>query len=189
MEKKTTQRTSSPMEKKLFLLLFIALLALLWRSSFLWVNSIITNRLITQEQKKITQLQTNLDNFSQIPWFDKLQIITDLENNLKQIPRSRHIQQVSSIFQDILSTDQSETQNIILSNFSITLDSISVNGYVSNLRILYTSTDPAKRASLIQRFENLPFLNDIKIQNYTRSDDQMGYNFTLTAKVVNNDDE
>ncbi len=109
---------------------------------------------------------------------------------MKQIPRSRHIQMVSQIFEDILGTDSSETNNIILSDFQISLDSISVNGYVTNLRILYASPATSqKKLSLIERFEQLPFLTDISIKNYTKDDSGVGYNFTLTAKVTNNDDE
>ncbi|GHW02513.1 hypothetical protein AGMMS50249_2990 [candidate division SR1 bacterium] len=179
----------TPIEKHLFVICFLVLIVLIGWMAFLFVNTKITQRLIIEEQKDIVQLNKNLASFSDIPGFDNLKIIINLENSLKQIPRSRHIQQVSTIFEDILSTDKSETSNIILSDFQITLDSISVNGYVSDLRILYSSPDPEKRPSFIQRFENLSFLDEIKIQNYTRSDDGLGYDFSLTAKVINNDDE
>jgi hypothetical protein len=65
------------------------------------------------------------------------------------------------------------------------LESIRLNWYVTNLRILYQWSSNWK-LWLIQRFEELDFLDNIAIKTYEKSDDDFGYNFTLTANVINN---
>ena len=179
----------TPQSKYVFILLFIALLAFAAWTIYLQVNTVITRRFVESNKQQIASLTQEITNFSLIPGFDKFQSVVKLENSLQEIPWSRHIQMVSQIFEDVVSTDVSETSNIILSDFHISLDEISVHGYVTNLRILYVSPDPLRRPSLIERFEQLPFLTDISIKNYERDSSGVGYNFTLTAKVINNDDE
>lgn len=139
------------------------------------------------EHRKIQTLQQEISAFSAIPGFDKLQLVENMENANYQMPRSDHIQAVMEIFDAILGVDSAESQNIVLSDFKISLEEISVNGYVSNLRILYNSPDPSKKTALIERFEQLDFLENISIKTYQKSTDNLGYDFVLTAKVVNHD--
>ncbi|MDR0369698.1 MAG: hypothetical protein LBH96_04220 [Candidatus Peribacteria bacterium] len=154
---------------------------------YLYINTGITKRLVTAEHKKIQTLQQEMSAFSDIPGFDKLQLVKNLENNNYQMPWSDHIQAVMEIFDAILGVDGAESQNIILSDFKISLEEISLNGYVSNLRILYNSPDPDKKTALIDRFEQLDFLEEISIKTYRKAQDNLGYEFVLTAKVVNHD--
>jgi hypothetical protein len=114
-------------------------------------------------------------------------LVKKLENENGQMPWSDHIQAVMNIFDAVLNVDTTETRNIVLSDFSISLEEISVRGYVSNLRILYYSPTSAPNTSLIERFEGLDFLSDISIKNYEKAEDDIGYNFVLTAKVINDD--
>jgi hypothetical protein len=64
------------------------------------------------------------------------------------------------------------------------LDSIKLNGYVTNLRVLYQWAN--SKTGLIARFEALDFLENISIKTYEKSDWELWYNFTLTANVINN---
>ena len=89
-----------------------------------------------------------------------------------------------AIFDDLLAVDNSDTFNIAFSDFEISLESIRLDWYVTNLRILYQWSN--WKPWLIQRFEELDFLEDISIKTYEKSDDDFGYNFTLTANVINN---
>ena len=139
------------------------------------------------EQTKVHQIQQEISIFSDIPGFDKLQLVKNMEQNHYQMLWSDRIQAVIEIFDTILEVDTVESRNIILSDFKISLEEISLNGYVSNLRILYDSPDPETKTALIDRFEQLDFLKEISIRTYERSDDSLGYNFVLTAKVVNDD--
>jgi hypothetical protein len=103
------------------------------------------------------------------------------------MPWSDHIQAVIDIFDAVLNVDTAESKNIILSDFKISLEEISIRGYVSDLRILYHAPENAKNVALIERFEQLDFLEDISIKTYQKAENQIGYDFVLTAKVINDD--
>jgi hypothetical protein len=64
------------------------------------------------------------------------------------------------------------------------LEKIKLDGYVTNLRLLYQWAN--SKAGLIERFEELDFLDNISIKTYEKSEWELWYNFTLTANVINN---
>ena len=164
-----------------FLLITLAVIAYRWYL-FLWKKNIEKN--ISDTQANISQAQNDLDKFSNIEWYDKLKYVQQLENDSNMMPWSDHIKAIMAIFDDLLAVDNSDTFNIAFSDFEISLESIRLNWYVTNLRILYQWSN--WKPWLIQRFEELDFLENISIKTYEKSDDDFGYNFTLTANVINN---
>jgi hypothetical protein len=84
----------------------------------------------------------------------------------------------------LLAVDKSDTFNISFSDFEISLENIRLNWYVTNLRILYQWVNG--NSGLISKFEELDFLDNISIKTYEKSPDELWYNFTLTANVINN---
>jgi hypothetical protein len=182
-----TKHTKSLNSKHLFLLLLLVLIGGAVWYVYLFIDTTITKRLIVHNQTQVAQEQAAIAAFSAIAGFDKLQFVEDLEHNNYQMPWSDHIEAVIHIFDAVLNVDTAESKNIVLSDFKISLDHISVKGYVSNLRILYNSPDPTKKTALIDRFEQLDFLEDISIKTYQKAADQFGYDFILTANVINDD--
>ena len=53
------------------------------------------------------------------------------------MPWSDHVNAIMAIFNELLAVDNSDTFNIAFSNFEISLQHIRLNGYVTNLRLLY----------------------------------------------------
>jgi hypothetical protein len=53
------------------------------------------------------------------------------------MPRSDHVNAILAIFDELLAVDNSDSFNIVFSDFEISLESVRLNGYVSNLRLLY----------------------------------------------------
>ena len=129
--------------------------------------------------------QTELDSFSDKLWFNKLQYVRDLENNNSMMPRSDHVHAIMSIFDELLTVDKSDTFNIEFSNFEISLENIRLDGHVTNLLLLYNGW-PNWDVGLIEKFEELDFLDNISIRTYQKSSNDFGYEFTLTANVINN---
>jgi hypothetical protein len=84
----------------------------------------------------------------------------------------------------LLDVDKSDTFNIAFSNFEISLENIRLDWYVTNLRLLYRWANSKKW--LIEKFEELDFLDNISIKTYEKNDWDLWYNFTLTANVINN---
>ena len=143
---------------------------------------------IVSLRNDIQKKQVELDNFSKKPWFDKLQYVQELEKNNLMMPWSDHVNAIMSIFDELLAVDSSDTSNINFSNFEISLEEIRLDGYVTNLRILYqwSRIEENDKPGLINRFEELDFLDNISIKTYEKSDWKRWYDFTLTANVINN---
>ena len=179
----TRQQQSSSYKTVFWIFLLITLAVIGYRFLlFLWKKNIEKNT--SDIQAEIAQAQSDLDSFSRINWYDKLKYVQQLENDTNMMPWSDHIKAIMAIFDDLLAVDNSDTFNIAFSDFEISLESIRLNWYVTNLRILYQWSN--WKPWLIQRFEDLDFLEDISIKTYEKSDDEFGYNFTLTANVINN---
>jgi len=139
---------------------------------------------ISNVQKDISEKNTELKGFSDEPGYDKLQYVQDMESKNSMMPWSDHISAIMDIFGDLLAVDKSDTFNIAFSNFEISLENVKLDGYVTNLRLLYQWAN--SNTGLISRFEELGFLDNISIKTYEKSEEDLGYKFTLTANVINN---
>ena len=139
---------------------------------------------ISKVQQKIEKKQVELASFSDKPGYDKLKYIQNMESSDLMMPWSDHIDAIMAIFWDLLDVDKSDTLNIAFSNFEISLENIRLDWYVTNLRLPYRWANSKKW--LIEKFEELDFLDNISIKTYEKSDWDLWYNFTLTANVINN---
>ena len=148
------------------------------------VSNILVKHNISSVQEKIGESEIKLASFSDEPGYDKLQYIKQMESDNLMMPWSDHINAIMEIFGDLLDVDKSDTFNISFSNFEISLEKIRLDGYVTNLRILYQWAN--WNPWLISRFEDLDFLDNISIKTYEKDDWDLWYKFTLTANVINN---
>jgi hypothetical protein len=92
---------------------------------------------ISNLQEEIDVKKAELASFSDKPGYNKLQYIQEMEKTNLMMPWSDHINAIMAIFGDLLDVDRSDTFNIAFSNFEISLEEIRLDGYVTNLRILY----------------------------------------------------
>lgn len=188
MEKPNQSLTN---HKRVFVVFLIAFMALVGWRGYLKFSGIVLAKTNISIQNEIKQEKSNLAHFSDELGFDKLQYIQDLESNNKMMPWSDHIAKIMAIFSELLAVDNSDTFNISFTDFQISLESIRLRGYVTSLRLLYrwagsaTIQESAKPA-LIEKFEALDFLDNIAIKTYEKSSDDFGYEFVLTANVINN---
>jgi hypothetical protein len=123
--------------KQIFWLMLVIFLGLLVRWGYLKSSSIFMQYDIDRVQKKIAKKDAELKSFSDKPGYDKLQYVQDLEESDNTMPWSDHINAIMAIFGDLLDVDRSDTFNITFSNFEISLEKIKLDGYVTNLRLLY----------------------------------------------------
>lgn len=125
--------------------------------------------------QQIKDQQTIVDEWIQIEegyraltGYNKLQAVKVLETQQTEIPRSDHINKVIQMLEDLKNVQSSTTDTIILSDFKVSLNKISLKGQVSNLLLLYYS-DPTKGViSLLDRFSQLDFIKDIRVQTYDK---------------------
>lgn len=179
----TRQEKTTNYKQIFWLALLVFLIVLAWWA-YLKISSTFIGYDIERVQKQIAKKDAELKSFSDKPGYDKLQYIQDMENNNHMMPRSDHISAIMEIFWDLLDVDKSDTFNIAFSNFEISLENIKLDGYVTNLRLLYQWVND--QAGLIAKFEALDFLDNISIKTYEKSEWELWYKFTLTANVINN---
>ncbi len=179
----TRQEKTTNYKQIFWLALLVFLIVLAWWA-YLKISSTFIGYDIERVQKQIAKKDAELKSFSDKPGYDKLQYIQDMENNNHMMPRSDHISAIMEIFWDLLDVDKSDTFNIAFSNFEISLDKIKLDGYVTNLRLLYEWVN--SKSGLIAKFEELDFLDNISIKTYEKSEWELWYKFTLTANVINN---
>ncbi|MBQ7074627.1 hypothetical protein IJM86_06385 [bacterium] len=157
--------------------------------AYLYGYATIGERSLVALREESSQLQQQNATFFQDPLFEKFSFSKKLENENFQMPWSDHIEKVSRILEDITDVGTG-SYNIILEDFQISLESISLKGSVSSLRVLYNMSNNANaKKPLLQRFQELEFLKDIAIQTYDKKNGELGYSFVLTAKVENNYDK
>lgn len=108
-----------------------------------------------------------------------------LEEKQTSMPWSDHISKMISMLEDIKQIDTNTTDTIVLSDFNVSLDKITLKGQVSNLLLLYYSNPAKGIKSLIDRFSSLDFVKNIRIQTYDRVGDNNYYEFVLEANVIN----
>lgn len=112
-------------------------------------------------------------------------VIKKLDEQRTHMPWSDYIQQILFILEKVKSVEEGKG-NVLLSDFKVNLEELSLNGVVSNLRALYDSSRSGE-PSLLDSFNDLDFLKEISIRNYERGEDIRGFKFSLSAKVINND--
>jgi len=179
-----TRKQQTTNYKRIFFVVLAIFCALVARWGYLKVSDIILQKNIVSVQNEIEKEKVHLASFSEEPWFDKLQYVQDLEENNSMMPRSDHVNAIMAIFDELLAVDKTDTFNIEFSDFEISLKNISLHWYVTNLRILYQWVNSS--SGLISKFEELDFLDNISIKTYEKSQDNLGYEFVLTANVINN---
>ncbi|HCB51098.1 TPA: hypothetical protein DEP21_00690 [Patescibacteria group bacterium] len=125
-----------------------------------------------------------MQSYNEFTGFVKLQAVKELEGNYSEdIPWSTHIQKVIAMLGDIKNLDMSQDETLVLSDFNVSLDKLSVRGKVSNLLLLYYTSAEKGMTSLIDRFKKLDFISDMRIKNYTKNKDTGFFSFVLEANV------
>lgn len=143
------------------------------------------NQKITDKRVVLEDQTKQLESYKLLTWYTKLQAVKILEEKQMTMPRSDHITKVIAMLEDLKQVDTSTTDTIVLSDFNVSMDKITLKGQVSNLLLLYYSNVPKGVKSLIDRFSSLDFVKNIRIQTYDRVGDNNYYEFVLEANVIN----
>ena len=143
------------------------------------------NQTITDKRQVLSWQTVQLKAYTLLTWYNKLQAVKILEEKQTTMPRSDHISKMIAMLEDLKQVDTSTTDSIILSDFIVSMDKITLKWQVSNLLLLYYSNPTKGITSLIDRFSNLDFIKNIRIQTYDRVGDNNYYEFVLEANIIN----
>ena len=115
--------------------------------------------------------------------------VKSLETRTAGMYRYERIEKISEILEDLrnMNNDEEgwETSSLILSDFYVSLEEISLRWIVSSLKELYYTSASWKIKSVLDRFESLDFIDKMVIKEYSNVGDW--FEFTLFANVINND--
>jgi len=146
----------------------------------------VIDRNIDEQKDNISQKEQELSTYQSAVSYDKFLLAKNLENNFVQMPWFEHIPKILEIFEDLQNVDSSNSSIIVLSDFNVSLEEITLKGTVSSLKALYYNSPNGKFQALLDRFESLDFIEDMTIRTYEKVWWKY-FEFVLNAKVVNND--
>lgn len=171
---------------------FKFMLVLIW-IVFAWyvylrVDTFLLERKISNEKEILDAQNKQLEISQNVAEHEKLAAIRKLENSISSIPWSEHIPKVIEMLEDLKAVDSSESETIVLSDFVVTLDTISLKGKVSSLPLLYLNSEKRNYTSLLNKFAELDFVDNLRIQSYEK-EWRRDFEFVLDANVIINDDD
>lgn len=152
---------------------------------YIKVDMFLTNQSIKDKLDVLSGQTQQLESYKLLTGYNKLQAVKILEEKQVTMPWSDHITKVIAMLEDLKKVDTSTSDTIVLSDFNVSIDKITLKWQVSNLLLLYYSNAPKGIRSLIDRFSSLDFVKNIRIQTYDRVGDNNYYEFVLEANVVN----
>lgn len=133
---------------------------------------------ITQQTETISQQNAQLSGITQMTWYSKYTAVSTVEDRYTTVSWSTRIKKVIDMLDELQSFSIGQTESLVLSDFNVSLDTISFKGRVSNLALLYAGQS---WDSLIDKFKQLDFVGDMHIKNYTKDGDF--FSFVLEANV------
>jgi hypothetical protein len=149
---------------------------------YLVVSTYFSERNIAKQQDILDSKNEELDRIASMTGFVKFDYVDMLQSKVVWLSWDDRIQKIVDMIQSIKSIGSQEWQNIVLTDFTVTPKELAVRGTVSSLALLYFSRPESNFYSVIDRFKSLPFINDMKVKNYTKRDDG-AYEFVLQATV------
>ena len=163
-----------------FILIAVVILELLGLG-FYYMKAYVQGRSNVALDEQINVQQGAINKLYDNVGFWELLEVKELEAWRNHLPWSTYITKILEILDKLKSLNSGDENFILLSDFRVNLKELSLNGAVGNLTYLYSGED-----SLINRFNELEFLNNNTIRKYEREINNIkGFSFTLSAKVNN----
>lgn len=166
--------------------LFVLFVLMVWVFAYFKISTYVVDQNIKEKNDVLTQEKEELVEYEKVTDYKKFLLVKELEDHFTEMPWFEHIPKIIAIFEDLKNVDPSDTDTIVLSDFKVSLTEISLKWSVSSLKALYYSSPTWKFKALLEKFEELDFIEDMTIKNYEKVWDRY-FEFVLNAKVVNND--
>lgn len=163
-------------------LLFLELIVFIWWKCF----SIFQQQKINNQTEELQVREETLKWYESAVEYDRFLAIKDLEDKSIDMPWFEHIPKILSMFQDLRDLGNNSRNMITLSDFSVSLEEISLRWIITSLKTLYYNSDAFK--ALLDRFQELDFIKDMRIKTYEKVG-STNFEFILNANVVWNEQQ
>lgn len=169
--------------KRYYYLLFTAFILALFARGGLYAYEFYLQKQIETLDTTIQEKTQAVNELLASEKFQQYLKIQEIQRSHSNIPWSDYVNKIIEILESIKAVDE-DKGGVELSDFKVDLKELSLNGVVTNLRVLYGKNGSG---GLLDSFNQLDFLSDISIRNYEKKEkDEKYYSFTLSAKVINN---
>jgi len=112
--------------KTYFQVLLVILGLFLVAFVYLKVDMFLTNQKITDKGVVLQEQTQQLESYKLLTGYNKLQAVKILEEKQLTMPWSEHIAQMITMLEDMKKIDTSSTDTIVLSDFNVSLDKITL---------------------------------------------------------------
>lgn len=176
--------TKSEEQKNSWRYIYGALLSLLIIWIVLYSASFLLNiwfdKRIAKREWQLQQIEEQIKKIGSEKAFFSYTFAQDLAEN-QDVKRAEQITALTNVLKKIQNDNKIGGNAIHLSDFSISPTELSLRWKVSDLILLYYSSEKNNYTNLIDRFVALDFLDNISIKQY----DKIGryYEFTLHANI------
>jgi hypothetical protein len=156
--------------------------------AFFQGSMFMTKQKIADQQIILDGQNKELAMYKNLTWYIKLSAVRDLEKNTPHtMPWAERIDKIIKMLTDLRNITPTQNETIALSDFDVSLDKISLKGKVSSLLLLYYNDPSRNIVSLLDRFQALDFIKDLRIQTYDRNATDNTFGFVLEANVTADD--
>ncbi len=178
MVKKYKSSWKSLYKMFLFLLIFWILATVGLNFAAKYKNNL-TKQYVAEKTKKLQEVKKKFWNNDEI--YEKYTFAQKINDEYKTMPWNQRINLIVEKIKELKEMNY-QWNTINLSNFSVSLDRLVVNWEVSNLLVLYRSSKNKHFKSVIEMFQDLDFVKDIKIRTYKSDWDKI--KFVLDANLT-----
>lgn len=133
------------------------------------------------EQTKTAELDVVKKKFGSDEMYEKYNYAELINKKYNKIPRSQRITLIVEKIEELKKMSY-EWNAIILSDFTVSLEELSLKWKVSNLTLLYRSSKNRHYKSLIEMFQELDFVEKVQIKTYKNNWNMV--EFILNAKLT-----
>ena len=157
--------------------------------AFIWIKclTMVKTAELRHVNNKIEKKEAQIQEYESSTWYIKFLAVKSLEDKTAWMLRYERIEKISEILEDLrnMNDDEDSESTLILSDFYVSLEEISLRWIVFSLKELYYTSASGKIKSVLDRFESLDFIDKMVIKEYNHVNDW--FEFTLFANVINND--
>lgn len=184
MEQQETKKVRTTWER-IFIVFLVALIVEILLLVGWKAYTIVQQQRVDHKTHQLQERQEALASYESAVEYDRFIAIKDLEEKSITMPWFEHIPKILAMFQDLRDL-WSDSSKITLSDFKVSLEEISLRWSISTLKALYYNSEAGTFKALLDRFEELDFIKDMKIKSYEKVDSN-NFEFVLNANVVTNE--
>ena len=153
---------------------------------FVWIKGLTLFKAaeLKHLNNKIERKEKQIEEYEASEWYKKFLAVKWLEDRNAGMSWYERIEKISEIFDDLRNINEWADSELDLSDFNVSLEEVSLKWTVSSLKDLYYTNASWRIKAVLEKFENLDFIEKMTIKDYSKVDGW--FEFSLYANVIQN---